>query len=153
MKHYLKSLLIAGMITAGSSLAADAGNPRQTYDYASMPATVSSALTADLVVDSIMFRPDVTRVYGRLTGIPHTSARIDGFTITADPTGRRGQARATDIDGFDFERRFQWEDSGSFPVEIDFPAMTAENSLIIDALFPGGKKSWKVTRVVRRKQR
>lgn len=152
MKHYLKSLLIAGLIAA-ASLAAEAGNPRQTFDYASMPATVSSALTADLVVDSIMFRSDVTRVYGRLTGIPHTSARIDGFTITADPTGRRGQTRATDIDGFDFERRFQWEDSGSFPVEIDFPAMTPENNLLIDALFPGGKKSWRVTRVVRRNKR
>ena len=30
-----------------------------------------------------------------------------------------------DIDGVDFQRYFQWEESGQIPVEIDFPRRTA----------------------------
>ncbi len=148
----LKNLLIAIVIACGATFAASAASPRVTYRYAAMPRTATSPLTADLVVDSVMFRDDVTRVYGHITGLPHTSARIDGFIITSDPRGKLGAGRATDIDGFDFERRFQWEDSGDIPVEIDFPKMSPENTLFIDAIFPGGRKGWKLTRITSRKK-
>lgn len=70
-------------------------------------------------VDSIDYRPDLTRVYGKLQGRPHTSNRIDDvkvITITES-------CSSTDIDGVDFRRYFQWEDDGVIPIEIDFPAM------------------------------
>ena len=70
-------------------------------------------------VDSIDYRPDLTRVYGRVQGRPHTSARIDEVQYV----GNSASWKATDIDGVDFRRYFQWEDEGEIPLEIDFPAM------------------------------
>lgn len=72
-----------------------------------------------LIVDSIDFTPDYTRVYGKLAGRPHTSGRIDASAITVKGKVMEG----TDIDGVDFKRYFQWEDDGFIPVELDFPAM------------------------------
>lgn len=57
----------------------------------------------------------VSRVACTLVGVPHTSSRID--SIHALVGGRL--LRATDIDGVDFSRYFQWEDDGAVPVEID----------------------------------
>lgn len=52
-----------------------------------------------------------------LVGIPHTSQRIDGIDLK---TG--GQTiKATDIDGVDFERYFQFEDEGVIMIDVDFP--------------------------------
>ncbi len=70
-------------------------------------------------VDSIDYRSDLTRVYGKLFGRPHTSNRIDGVTIMTTGT----TSTSNDIDGVDFHRYFQWEEEGSIPVELDFPAM------------------------------
>ncbi len=70
-------------------------------------------------VDSIDYRSDLTRVYGKLTGRPHTSNRIDLVQLI----GTGSSATSTDIDGVDFRRYFQWEDDGVIPVEIDFPAV------------------------------
>ena len=42
--------------------------------------TASQHIT--LVVDSIDYRQDLTRVYGKLIGTPHTSQRIDAMTLT-----------------------------------------------------------------------
>lgn len=86
--------------------------------YATVP---SGALT--LTVDSIDFRRDLTRVYGKLRGRPHTSQRIDAATM-------QGHA-ATDIDGVDFRRYFQWEDDGLIPVELDFPAMKPASAVTV----------------------
>lgn len=70
-------------------------------------------------VDSVDYRPDLTRVYGKLQGRPHTSNRIDEVKVTTS-----GESyTSTDIDGVDFRRYFQWEDDGVIPVELDFPAM------------------------------
>lgn len=75
-----------------------------------------------LHADSVMFRGDVTRVYATLTGQPHTSARIDAVKLTgADGT----TLEATDIDGVDFLRWFQWEDDGRVTVEVDFDPAAA----------------------------
>lgn len=60
----------------------------------------------------------VTRVLVRLTSMPNTSSRVDSVSlITTD--GKR--FLATDIDGVDFKRYFQWEENGQINVEVDFP--------------------------------
>lgn len=73
-------------------------------------------------VDSIDYRADLTRVYGRVKGRPHTSHRIDEVQYVTTGTAMK----STDIDGVDFRRYFQWEDDGQIPVEIDFPAAKPE---------------------------
>lgn len=70
-------------------------------------------------IDSVEWRDDLTRVYCRIIGTPHTSDRVDGVRMTV---GKRVY-EATDIDGVDFRRYFQWEDEGMIPLEIDFPAV------------------------------
>ena len=57
----------------------------------------------------------VSRVTCTLLGVPHTSSRID--SVTAIVNGR--SVKATDIDGVDFGRYFQWEDERDFPVDVD----------------------------------
>lgn len=52
-----------------------------------------------------------------VVGIPHTSQRIDGVDLVIGPK----VVKATDIDGVDFERYFQFEDEGVVMLEIDFP--------------------------------
>jgi len=73
-----------------------------------------------LSVDSIDYRSDLTRVYGKLIGKPHTSQRVDSISMTVAGT----RYSASDIDGVDFRRWFQWEETGNIAVEIDFEAMT-----------------------------
>ncbi len=76
-------------------------------------------------VDSIDFRKDLTRVYGKVIGRPHTSHRIDGVTLNIN-----NQALVSaDIDGVDFKRYFQWEDDGFILLEIDFPATRPARNL------------------------
>ncbi len=62
----------------------------------------------------------VSRVSCTLWGVPHTSSRID--SVTAVIKGRT--YKATDIDGVDFGRYFQWEDEKDFPVEVDIKRHT-----------------------------
>lgn len=84
------------------------------------PHSVAPARPAAVVeIDSVEWRSDLTRVYCRIVGMPHTSDRIDGVTLTS---GTRTFS-AYDIDGVDFRRYFQWEDEGSINLEIDFPAV------------------------------
>ena len=52
-----------------------------------------------------------------LVGIPSTSQRIDSVDLTVGDK----VVKATDIDGIDFERAFQFEDTGVQVVELDFP--------------------------------
>lgn len=79
---------------------------------------VPGAANRDMAVevDSVLFRQDVTRVYCRILGRPHTSQRIDGTSLVVNGTELKG----IDIDGVDFERYFQWEDEGVIPLELDF---------------------------------
>lgn len=70
-------------------------------------------------VDSIDYRTDLTRVYGKILGRPHTSGRIDEVRYVANEAA----AVSNDIDGVDFRRYFQWEEDGQIPLEIDFPAL------------------------------
>ena len=62
----------------------------------------------------------VSRVSCTLWGVPHTSSRID--SVTAVIKGRT--YKATDIDGVDFGRYFQWEDEKDLPVEVDIKRHT-----------------------------
>lgn len=57
------------------------------------------------------------RISAVLVGIPHTSQCINGVDLVIGSK----LVKATDIDGIDFERAFQFEDSGVQTVEIDFP--------------------------------
>lgn len=102
-----------------------------------------------LTIDSIDFRGDLTRVYGHIDSRPNTSACINSFVLNADKT----PFRATDIDGFDFERRFQWEETGVLPVEIDFPVIKGVRTnakLNIVAETNRGPYSWNITRRVKK---
>lgn len=95
-----------------------------------------------LVADSVMFRNDVTRLYGKLKGLPHTSGRIDTLTLTT-PDGRT--VVSSDIDGVDMKRWFQWEDDGLIPVEIDFPPMKRPAQATVVVTGPRGGSEWKIT--------
>lgn len=81
--------------------------------------STNSDPTLQVTVDSIDFRKDLTRVYCKFIGRPHTSHRVDASQIVSQ--GR--SYNATDIDGVDFRRYFQWEDDGMINIEIDFPPM------------------------------
>ncbi len=107
------------------------------YNY---KATAAEHLT--LVVDSIDFRSDLTRIYGRLIGRPHTSQRIDAMAFEVN--GRRMEA--SDIDGVDFKRWFQWEDDGVINVEVDFPMMSEFESGTLHISTPRGLDRCTVSR-------
>lgn len=52
-----------------------------------------------------------------LVGIPSTSQRINSVDLTVGDK----IVKASDIDGIDFERAFQFEDTGVQVIELDFP--------------------------------
>lgn len=93
-----------------------------------------------MVCDSIDYRADLTRVYGRLTGRPHTSNRIDGLVLVSGGN----TFVSTDIDGVDMKRWFQWEDDGSILVEIDFAPMSPRIEMVVKAAGPHGESQWKI---------
>ena len=103
-------------------------------------ATSTGSLT--LLADSVDFRSDLTRVYGRLSGRPHTSNRIDFISVRAS---EGAETESSDIDGVDMKRWFQWEDDGIIPVEIDFPAMKPQTYMVITVQGPRGESIWKIT--------
>ncbi|MDE7388134.1 MAG: hypothetical protein K2M97_02645 [Muribaculaceae bacterium] len=92
-----------------------------------------------VTVDSVMQRTDVTRLYCRLIGRPHTSQRIDSVSLSL-PDG--SAIAATDIDPIYFRRSFQWEDESAMPVELDFPPLDSKvNRLKITIFTPYGEVS------------
>lgn len=97
-----------------------------------------------MTVDSIDFRTDLTRVYGKLVGRPHTSHRVDDATLLSG----KSSFKADDIDGVDFKRYFQWEDEGEILIEIDFPKMKRFNAAQLILVTPRGES---VTSVKTRK--
>ncbi|MEZ3466559.1 hypothetical protein [Muribaculum intestinale] len=102
--------------------------------------TASQHIT--LVVDSIDYRQDLTRVYGKLIGTPHTSQRIDAMTLTSGSNAHE----AVDIDGVDFSRWFQWEEDGVIAVEIDFEAMAPVRDGVITINTPRGVDTMRIDR-------
>lgn len=79
------------------------------------------------IIDSIDFRENLTRVYGCIVGLPHTSDKINGVKYLVDGD----VLTANDIDGIDFHRYFQWEDDGCIALEIDFPPTKPTSDLQI----------------------
>ncbi|MDE7125720.1 MAG: hypothetical protein K2O12_04485 [Muribaculaceae bacterium] len=77
-------------------------------------------------IDSVECRDDLTRVYCRIIGTPHTADRVDAVTLLTE----KSTYEAVDIDGVDFKRYFQWEDEGYVPLEIDFPVLMQKNGCI-----------------------
>lgn len=130
----LLSLVAAGTIALGAGA-------ETIRDFAAMPSPTSK-MPFTVKIDSIDFRPDLTRVYGHIYGKPNTSARIDQFYIK--PDARESQPapivehEATDIDGFEFTHRFQWEEDGDIPVEIDFPPLVKVNTYYMRVAHPNG---------------
>lgn len=104
--------------------------------------TTESAGATAAVIDSIDFRSDLTRVYARLKGTPHTSSRIDNITIQSGKTS----LVMNDLDGVDAERWFQWEDTPYIPIEIDFaPMKYSGDKVVFSVTGPRGISTWVVT--------
>ncbi len=99
--------------------------------------TSTSSGSIKMMVDSIDYRSDLTRVYGTLIGRPHTSNRIDGIVAVQGET----TFDATDLDGVDMKRWFQWEDDGIINIEIDFPVMKP-GSVVMKVSGPKGESIW-----------
>lgn len=118
----MKRIILSAAIAAVTLISSQA---KVVRNYASQ-----SDNTLTFQVDSVDYRPDLTRVYGKLIGRPHTSGRIDNIQLLGTGT----VSGATDIDGVDFKRYFQWEDDGMIPIEIDFPALKTlkEAKLLFD---------------------
>ena len=114
---------------------------QKVKDYTTSGEPTANRLT--LTVDSIDFRKDLTRVYGKITGHSNTSDRFDRISLSR-PDGVI--VELTDIDGVDMERWFQWEEDGNINLEIDFPAMKAADKLIINTYSPKGDGNWTVSR-------
>ena len=70
----------------------------------------------DVGAKSLENSDNVLRISCALIGIPHTSSRVD--SIHATVCGMK--YKATDIDGIDFNRYFQWEDD-AIEIEVDIP--------------------------------
>ncbi len=75
-----------------------------------------------ITIDSIVCRPDLSRVYCKALGRPNTSNRIDAVNLN-------GKIAATDIDPIYFKQAFQWEEEGVISLEIDFPALKRKPSM------------------------
>lgn len=71
----------------------------------------------NIIPDKIAKTDEGIRISLCLVGIPHTSQRIDGIDLVMGSK----LVKATDIDGVDFERYFQFEDTGVQTIEVDFP--------------------------------
>ena len=66
----------------------------------------------NIIPDKTVKTDDGIRISLCVVGIPHTSQRIDGIDLVIG---------SKLIDGVDFERYFQFEDSGVQTIEVDFP--------------------------------
>lgn len=141
MKNLIKTI---GIAAAAAGLCAVTAEGRTVKGYSS-----SSEGQIGFTVDSIDFRKDLTRVYGKITGTPHTSNRIDKMTI--DGLMAPGGAVWTDIDGIDMNRWFQWEDSGMINVEIDFPPLRDAGKGTVSLEGPKGPSTWQLTKPAVRK--
>ncbi|MCM1449930.1 MAG: hypothetical protein NC082_06280 [Clostridiales bacterium] len=103
------------MLSVAISLTSVAVTPRMVCSPAEKPSQPRHHMK--VVVEKVDNNNSdgVSRVSCTLMSIPHTSSRVDSVTALID----RHVYKATDIDGVDFERYFQWEDDGAVPVEVD----------------------------------
>ena len=138
----MKRLLVA-FVAVVVAIAAQAGIARA---YKTGPAITSDSIAAehafDIIVKSADFRKDLVRITCDIKGRPNTSQRIDAVSLM--PSGKISHS-ASDIDGVDFKRYFQWEDNGVITIEIDFP-VTYHYLRRFDLVFdtPYGKYTFQV---------
>lgn len=71
----------------------------------------------NVIPDKVTPTDEGIRISVCLVGIPSTSQRIDSVDLNVGPK----MIKAIDIDGVDFERAFQFEDTGVQVIELDFP--------------------------------
>ena len=128
----MKRVVISAMMVAAVVLMAAGRDVRRC--------SASSTGNLTILADSIDFRSDLARLYGRLQGRPHTSDRIDRIYVSVNGV----ETDASDIDGVDFKRWFQWEDDGLIPVEIDLPPMKSGSVVRVYAAGPRGVTTWVV---------
>lgn len=121
MKTRLLAVTFAASVTCVMALQARTLRGFTTSHAAVTDAREGAGGVLSLAIDSIDFRTDLTRVYGRIYGRPNTSQRIDAATLTV---GRRSVSW-TDVDGIEMKHYFQFEEDGMLPLEIDFPAVGA----------------------------
>lgn len=119
MRH-LRNLFVCAFLAASASVYALSAIPTGS----SCAPVKSEKSPASVVIDSIAWREDLTRVYCRIIGRPHTSDRIDGVEMNVP----KRKYIADDIEGVDFKRYFQWEDEDAIELEIDFPAVKEPHS-------------------------
>lgn len=130
LRALILPLLAAGVLLASAEV-------RRNYSTG-MPVVTESrhgaSGTPGLALDSIDFRHDLTRVYARISGRPHTSQRIDAVTLTM---GRRALPWQ-DVDGIEMKRYFQFEDEGEIALEIDFPPVAPSRGGSVTIVTVGG---------------
>lgn len=105
---------------------------------------VTSTGPVSFKVDSVDFRSDLIRVYGKIVGKPHVSFRFDNMILNV----QKRESSWIDIDGIDVKRWFQWENSPYMPVEIDFApkAVKPGANFTISTYGPKGICIWKFYR-------
>ena len=102
--------------------------------------TDASVHTFEVRVDSIDFRDDLTRLYGRFTGTPHVAIKVMEAVLTTDSECRLA---ATDSDGFELDRYFQFEEIPSFNIELDFAATRPAQVIDLTLITAKGVLSYK----------
>lgn len=146
MNRHIAVILTACLSAASCATAAG----RVERRYSSTSDTPVPGIS--LVVDSVDFRKDLTRMYGRIVGHPNTAQRIDSLLLSIG-TGKKSLP-ATDIDGVDFKRWFQWEENGEIGLEIDFaPIVRIPERMELKALTPKGPVIWTIVRQSRGKRK
>lgn len=143
----MRKEIIAAITAAAATLSMSAATPGDVmmrgYRVSQGSNTPAAVKSIGLEIDSISFRKDLTRVYGKITGPHNRSAQIDKIELRSGTN----KYESNDIDGFDYQRAFQWEEDGSIPVEIDFPAIASRPSLFtIIAATPKGTCMWSVAK-------
>lgn len=71
----------------------------------------------NVIPDKVVPTDDGIRISVCLVGVPSTAQTINGVDLVVGPK----VIKATDIDGVDFDRAFQFEDTGVMVIELDFP--------------------------------
>jgi len=106
MKSLLTILILLICSLSGTFLQFGANAQNQQFDAG-----------INIIPDKVAQTDNGIRITLCIIGIPHTSQRIDGIDLVSGTQ----TVKATDIDGVDFERYFQFEDKGVLVIEVDFP--------------------------------
>lgn len=107
----INALRFAALLMLPTGFAAATGQQEASAQVNQLDADIN------IIPDKTIKTDEGIRISLCIVGIPHTSERIDGIDLVMGPK----IVKATDIDGIDFERYFQFEDEGVQLIEVDFP--------------------------------